>query len=627
MFSRALTTVFLLIVPIPSPAATTIVIDAPVRDNTLYEDPEGDLSNGSGQYLFMGMTDQADGINLRRSVLVFDLSQIPPNAAIDSVEVRFEINQAPNGAQPGVASLHRLVADWGEGASNALGNEGAGTAAEAGDATWLHSFYDSGFWISPGGDFESGASASAEFANGVPETMTFASTPGLVADVQAWIGDPSSNHGWLLRGDEETRKNARRMASRECGENPNCFADPPRLTVSFTTPSPLATLELTEISAALTNPIGATHAGDGSGRLFIVEQEGIIRIYDTNTETLLATPFLDIRDVVLSHVDPGGGNEQGLLGLAFHPDFENNARFYVNYTRSPAAGVYLTVVAEHEVSGNPDVALSVGETILEFAQDARNHNGGDLHFGPDGYLYVASGDGGGSGDVFDNAQNPDTLKGAILRIDVDGSPPEGAETCGVVSNYGIPPGNAYPGSNDGCDEILHRGLRNPWRISFDAENGDLWIADVGQGEREEINHVPAGAGGLNFGWPCFEGTLTFDGNAACEGTLTFPVIEYAHDVGCSVTGGFRYRGGRLGVAGRYFYGDWCSRRIWTAGPADGGWFSEEWSLPPSVLSSLSSFGQDENCELYVTDREGGALYRIDDSERLFGSGFERLDCR
>ncbi|MGK2926699.1 MAG: PQQ-dependent sugar dehydrogenase [Lysobacterales bacterium] len=387
-------------------------------------------------------------------------------------------------------------------------------------------------------------------------------------------------------------------------------------------------LTLTELTGALTNPVSLAHAGDGSGRLFLVEQEGIIRIYDTTTESLLGAAFLDIQDEVHSFLDPNSHNEQGLLGLAFHPDYASNGRFFVNYTMSPSFNIWRTVVAEFTVSGDPDLAMTTGTTILEFVQEAGNHNGGDMHFGADGFLYIASGDGGGGGDTYGNAQNLDTLRGALLRIDVDSAAPPGAELCGIVSDYGIPPGNPFPGSNDGCDEILHYGLRNPWRFSFDAASGDLWIADVGQNAWEEVNRVPGDAAGLNFGWPCREGMHNFPTGQTCAPPLTEPILEYAHaDGNCSITGGYVYRGNRLPLTGRYLHGDWCTERIWIATGQGGTWSSEEWPGVDATLSSLSSFGQDENCELYIVDREGRALYRIDDSERLFGGGFEARICR
>jgi glucose/arabinose dehydrogenase len=614
------------------PLHAEVIVLLPDLDNTLYEDDEGDVSNGAGKGLFFGKTG-ADGDELLRRALVrFDLSGIPSNAVINSVEVSFVINQVPPSGAADSATLHPVNKDWGEGASDPFGAEGQGAPAQTGDATWLHTFFDSATWSNPGGDYEPLASATAAFGTGNGEVLTFSSSPELIADVTSWVKSPASNHGWILRGDEIRSQNARRVASRECPADPICFEDPPKLTVEYTIPSVVDHLSLTVITAELTNPVSIANAGDGSNRLFVVEQEGLIKIYDTETGNLLGIPFLNISAEVFSLVDDGGGNEQGLLGLAFHPEYTVNGLFYVNYTTNPSAGVWHTVVAEFSVSGEPDVAMAVGQVIMEFEQDAKNHNGGDLHFGADGYLYIASGDGGGANDQYGNAQDIDTLKGGILRIDVDGIAAEGAELCGIVNNYAIPPGNAFPGTNDGCDEILHYGLRNPWRFSFDAVSGELWIADVGQNAWEEVNQVPAAAAGHNFGWPCLEGDHTFNPNAECAPPLTGPVIEYFHDGGnCSITGGYVYRGNRLPLQGRYLYGDWCSKRIWIATRIEGGWSSEEWTAAAAQLNSLSSFGQDENCELYVVDRgledKPGAVYRIDDTERLFSDGYEARNCR
>jgi glucose/arabinose dehydrogenase len=613
-----------------SPLHAEVIELLPDQDNTLYEDVEGDVSNGAGNGLFFGKTGPDGDELLRRALVRFDLSEIPSNAVINSVEVSFVINQVPqNSASADSATLQRVTAGWGEAGSKAPGPEGEGAPAQAGDATWLYSFYDSATWTTAGGDYDFLVSATSAFGASSLEALVFDSTPELINDIKAWIANPATNHGWILRGDEVRSKNARRVASRECPANQFCpGGDPPALTIDYTIPSVVDHLALAGVTTDLTNPVSLANAGDGSNRLFIVEQEGLVRIYDTETETLLGTPFLDIQGEVFSLLDDGGRNEQGLLGLAFHPDYASNGLFYVNYTRSPSSNVWHTVVAEYSVSGDPDVATGVGQVIMEFDQDARNHNGGDLHFGEDGFLYIATGDGGGANDQYDNAQDIDNLKGGILRIDVNSAAPGNAELCGIVSDYGIPPGNAFPGTNDGCDEILHYGLRNPWRFSFDAASGDLWIADVGQNAIEEINHLQQGTEGRNFGWPCFEGTNVFNPDAECAPPLTGPVIEYSHAGGnCSVTGGYVYRGNRLPLQGSYLYGDWCSDRIWVATRADGSWSSEEWEAAAGILNSLSSFGQDENCELYVVDREGQAVYRIDDTERLFADGYEARSCR
>jgi glucose/arabinose dehydrogenase len=385
-------------------------------------------------------------------------------------------------------------------------------------------------------------------------------------------------------------------------------------------------LALTQVASSLNQPVSIANARDGRERLFIVQRPGQIRILDTTTGTLLATPYLDISAIV-----DDSGSEQGLLGLAFHPDFSDNRRFYVYYIRDPGANPDRSVVAMYQQSlGNPNIADTTATVLMEFEQNAANHNGGDLHFGIDGYLYIASGDGGGGGDQYNNAQNVDSLKGKILRIDVDGTPPVGGELCGgVAPPYGIPAGNAFPGSDDGCDEILHLGLRNPWRFSFDAQTEELYIGDAGQNSWEEIDYAPVGASGLNFGWPCFEGTHEFRGDVVCPNPVA-PIIEYAHEsdpCSGSVTGGYVYRGSGTALNGRYVYGDYCKHRIWVATRNGATWSSEEWTAAAAILDSITAFGQDEQCEIYVADAIAGLIYRIDDTERVARSGFEALRCQ
>ena len=613
---------FILAILAVAAASADVIQLSPVKDNTVYEE-SGDHSLGAGNHTFMGMTsgDKSIDPSLRRTLVAFDLSSIPSNTVINSVQVSFTIDQVPQSATSDFASLHRLRRDWGEGASFTSRPGGLGAPAEPGDATWTHTFYATDVWDSPGGDYEAIASASAPFGSSVPETMTFVCTGGLKADVQAWVKNPAINFGWLLKGDENTEKNARRLGSRE-----NVNLPGPLLTIDYTIPSVVDHLSLSQLTASLTNPVGIANAGDGSGRLFIVEQEGIIRIYDLKSDTLLAIPFLDLSAKV---DDPG--NEQGLLGMAFHPEFSSNRKFYVYYTRDPGAAADRSVVAMYQASvADPNIADSAEAVIMEFEQNAANHNGGDLHFGRDGYLYIATGDGGGRDDQYSNAQNLDTLKGAILRIDVDGTPPGGGELCGLVTNYAIPPENPFTGTNDGCDEILFFGLRNPWRFSFDARTEDMYIADVGQNAWEEVNLARPGAAGENFGWSCREGLHPFSAGNACISAYTDPVFEYSHSDGnCSITGGYVYRGDRLPLQGRYVYGDWCTARLWIATRSGESWSSEEWTDVAAQLVSISSFGQDENYQLYIADREGKAVYRIDieDSKVLFSDGFEQLSCR
>jgi glucose/arabinose dehydrogenase len=300
---------------------------------------------------------------------------------------------------------------------------------------------------------------------------------------------------------------------------------------------------LQPVASGLERPVGIANAGDGSGRLFILEQVGRIRI--VRDGELLSSPFLDISGRVGS-----SASEQGLLGLAFHPGYAENGLFFVNYTDQQGD----TVVARFSVSADPNRADPASEAqILTLPQPAGNHNGGHLAFGPDGYLYVGTGDGGGAGDQYGNGQNGGTLLGAMLRLDVDGAQP-----------YLIPAGNPFVDNPAVRDEIWALGLRNPWRYSFDRLTGDLYIADVGQNQYEEVNYQPADApGGLNYGWPIMEGMHCFPADRDCaRAGLTQPVVEYQHAQGCSVTGGYVYRGQEFpALTGIYLFGDFCSGRI------------------------------------------------------------------
>jgi glucose/arabinose dehydrogenase len=349
-------------------------------------------------------------------------------------------------------------------------------------------------------------------------------------------------------------------------------------------------LELELVAADLDRPLGVVHAGDGSGRLFILEKAGRIRILRAGT--LLDRPFLDLTDRVGS-----SGSEQGLLGLAFHPGYAQNGRLFVNYTDLDGD----TVLAEYLVSGDPDRADPGSERVfLTLDQPAANHNGGHLVFGPDGYLYIGTGDGGASGDRFGNAQNGRTLLGAMLRLDMDGERP-----------YAIPPDNPFIGNASVLDEIWAIGLRNPWRYSFDRVTGDLYIADVGQNMYEEVNYQPAtSAGGENYGWPIMEGLHCFPADGSCDQTgLVLPVQEYDHSQGCSVTGGYVYRGRQSPVLqGIYLFGDYCSGLIWGLAPSGG----SAWQVArlSQADAQIASFGEGEDGELYLADITGGALYHL-----------------
>jgi glucose/arabinose dehydrogenase len=354
---------------------------------------------------------------------------------------------------------------------------------------------------------------------------------------------------------------------------------------------PLTTLR---VASGLANPVDLQAAPGDRTRLFVVEQGGRIRV--VRGGAVVGTPFLDIA----SRVSTGG--EQGLLGLAFHPQYASNGRFFVNYTDRSGD----THVAEFRVSANPEVADPASERLVLFVdQPFANHNGGALAFGADGLLYISLGDGGSGGDPFRNAQNPGALLGKMLRIDVDGASP-----------YAIPPTNPLLGTAGARGEIWALGLRNPWRFSIDRPTGDLYIGDVGQGRREEID-VGLGSrrGGENYGWNVTEGTLCFSPSTGCNtGGLVAPVTEYAtgSSGACAVTGGFVYRGCRMpGYQGTYFYGDYCaafvrSFRLQNGQATD----ARDWtsSLGRDV-DLLSSFGVDLDGEIYLVDH-AGEVFRI-----------------
>jgi glucose/arabinose dehydrogenase len=339
------------------------------------------------------------------------------------------------------------------------------------------------------------------------------------------------------------------------------------------------------ITQALTRPVDIQHAGDGSGRVFIVEQPGRIRVLVDGQ--LLEAPLLDITERV-----DDSSNEQGLLGLAFHPDYENNGFFYLNYTRNGGD----TIIARYQVTGNPNIADPNSEfKLLDVSQPFPNHNGGAVAFGPDGYLYLGLGDGGAGGDPFGNAQSVNTLLGKVLRIDVNAGDP-----------YAIPPDNPFA-NGGGRPEVWTYGLRNPWRLSFDRATGDMFIGDVGQGAWEEVDFLTAGSsGGANYGWDYREGAHAYEGNAPAG--LVDPVAEYSHDVGgCSITGGYVYRGPSLPEwQGVYFYGDYCSGFVWGLIPSALGWQSR---LLFETGARISGFGEDEAGELYLANLQG-AVYRL-----------------
>lgn len=332
------------------------------------------------------------------------------------------------------------------------------------------------------------------------------------------------------------------------------------------------------IASGLSRPVDVQPAHDGTNRLFIIEKYGTIRMIENGQ--LLDAPFLNIDDRVND-----SGNEMGLLGLAFHPDYEQNGYFYVNYTGSGGD----TRISRFHADGNtadPNSEL----VLLTIEQPYENHNGGAVAFGADGYLYLGLGDGGLAGDPHKNGQNTETLLGKILRIDINNGDP-----------YVVPSDNPFG------NEVWAYGLRNPWKISFDRANGDLWIGDVGQGEWEEIDYFPAGSvGGANYGWSIMEGNHDYDGEP--QPGLLLPVTEYSHSSGdgCSVTGGYVYRGSMPEWNGIYIYGDYCSGKVWGLFQSNGAWQNQ---LLFQMGVTITSFGEDEAGELYLAS-DNGNVYKL-----------------
>jgi glucose/arabinose dehydrogenase len=404
---------------------------------------------------------------------------------------------------------------------------------------------------------------------------------------------------------------------------------------------PLTTVR---IASGLERPVLATHAPGDTGRLFIVEQRGVIRILDLTTNTLNATPFLDIDALVAGGVS--GNDERGLLGLAFHPDYEVNGFFYVNYTRT---GDSDTVVARYTRLTPDQADAGSASIVMTFDQPQSNHNGGWIDFGPnDGFLYIATGDGGNSCDsgtghtaVTGNAQDiSDNLLGKMLRIDVDSD----QFPADPNANYAIPADNPWAGSATRDQEIWAYGLRNPWRNSFDRATGDLYIADVGQGVYEEVNYQEASSTGReNYGWRCMEGSdcssVSGCASAFCGcppapvAGMVLPIHEYTHGGSpfrCSITGGYVYRGCAIpSLDGTYFFADFCSDQIWSF-KVVGGAVTEftdrtsELDPPGLILDTIASFGEDARGEVYIVDRgtgTNGELYKI-----IPETGLADFDC-
>jgi glucose/arabinose dehydrogenase len=343
-------------------------------------------------------------------------------------------------------------------------------------------------------------------------------------------------------------------------------------------------IEFEPIYDGLSRPVAYIDANDGSGRFFIVEQDG--RILVSVGGDLQDTPVLDISGEVST------GNEQGLLGAALDPGFSENGQVFVSYTDQDGDSqiVRYTVSADNPNQLDPDSAT----TVLSLDQPNRNHNGGHILFGPDGYLYLGFGDGGGQGDPDDNGQNPGVLFAKILRIDVSGD----------REPYGIPADNPFVDDDSFAPETWVWGFRNPWRFSFDRETGDLWIGDVGQNDIEEIDLVPAGTSGQNFGWPLLEGNECFADPNCDPSAFTAPVDQYTHDYGCSVTGGYVYRGASIpDLVGTYLFADYCTGYLWGLIPNGESTYTATDYIETGM--NISSFAEDASGELYVIDLSGG----------------------
>lgn len=363
-------------------------------------------------------------------------------------------------------------------------------------------------------------------------------------------------------------------------------------------------VELKLVGSGFKKPVDISSTGiQNDNRLFITEKDGTIRIL-LQDGTKLPTPFLDIDNKVNSQA-----NERGLLGLTFHPDYGNNGYFFVNYTN---ANGHTTISRFKRNDTLPDIADPSSEKILLIVnQPFNNHNAGDLNFGPDGYLYIGLGDGGNGGDPGNRSQNPKEYLGKLLRIDVNTE----------NENYLIPPDNPYSGNQDTLPEIWAMGLRNPWRISFDVETNEIWIADVGQDKWEEINVASVTDAALNYGWRCYEGDAPFNTNGCKDRTsFYFPVHTYENkfDIGCSITGGYVYRGSKMAsVYGKYIYTDFCTGIVWALQKQAGNTWTNEVLFDGDNMDFVT-FGEDNNKELFMAGLATGQIYTF--VEKLTNTG-------
>ena len=362
---------------------------------------------------------------------------------------------------------------------------------------------------------------------------------------------------------------------------------------SSSSASPLPNLTLTPLVSGLSSPLGLEQANDGSGRLFVVEQGGTIRIIQNGS--VLSQPFLDISSKVIT------GGEMGLLGVTFHPNFQQSGKLYVNYVRS-SSGQIQSVIAEYQLAAsNPNQADPASERILLTVNQVgnfSNHKAGQLAFGPDGFLYFGLGDGGSEGDPFGNGQNTQTLLGKLMRIDVDATSP------GL--QYRVPPDNPFVGGG-GLPEIWAFGFRNPWRFSFDRPTGRLFLGDVGQDSFEEVDIVTKGG---NYGWNIMEGLHCFNPPSGCNMTgLVLPIAEYSHAEGDAIIGGYVYHGAAIpALQGAYIFGDLGSGKIWALTQPSPNTFTR--TLLATTGKFTSSLGQDQSGELYLVDYSGGNIFKI-----------------
>ncbi len=365
-------------------------------------------------------------------------------------------------------------------------------------------------------------------------------------------------------------------------------------------------LELVQFAGGLSQPLSIAHAGDA--RLFVIEKAGRIRIVRPNG-TVDPVPYLDIT----ARVGDSSG-EMGLLGLAFHPDYASNGYFYVNYTTT-VDDPRRTRISRFTVSASPDVADPASEDVLlTVDQPASNHNAGDIHFGPDGFLYIPLGDGGADRGT---AQDMGTVLGKILRLDVDTA--SGNADCygSGTGHYTVPASNPYlDGAGNSCDEIWAVGFRNPWRSSFDRATGDFYLGDVGDGSYEEIDLQPVSSlGGENYGWPCYEGNHVTSWPGCGPSAHTLPIFEYTHSDGCAVTGGYVYRGSAYPpLVGRYLLADYCTGYLWDLAPTDSGWQATKHTNEGSF--GLVAFGEDVAGELYVANISQGIVYHLQQWPRV-----------